>query len=100
MLELNESNFAEQTSTGVVLVDFYADWCGPCRLLGQRLVSVSGAKILKVNIDQNQALTDQHNIDLLPTILFMKDGVIKERLTGVLTLEELQGKVDKLNAVV
>ena len=56
MMELNESNFAAETSTGVVLVDFYAPWCGPCRMLAPVLEQITGAKVVKVKTDDNKQL--------------------------------------------
>lgn len=97
MMELNESNFAAETSTGVVLVDFYAPWCGPCRMLAPVLEQITGAKVVKVNTDDNQQLAVKHNITSIPKLLFMKDGQVVDQLTGLTSKQVIQTKIDALN---
>jgi thioredoxin 1 len=97
MMELNESNFSAETSTGVVVVDFYAPWCGPCRMLAPALEQVTGAKIVKVNTDNNQQLAMQHNVSGIPKLLFMKDGQVMDQLTGLVSQQTIQSKIDALN---
>jgi thioredoxin 1 len=97
MMELNESNFAAETSTGVVLVDFHAPWCGPCRMLAPVLEQITGAKVVKVNTDDNQNLAVQHNITSIPKLLFMKDGQVVDQLTGLVSKQTIQSKIDALN---
>ena len=85
---LNESNFDSETNTGITLVDFYADWCGPCRMLGPILESVADdlqgtANVVKVNVDQSPTLARRFNVRGIPTILVIKDGVVTNRKTGV-----------------
>jgi thioredoxin 1 len=96
MMQLNESNFDQETSTGFVLVDFYADWCGPCRLMAPTLSKLKDVDVMKVDIEENQALTDRFSVDGIPTFVFMKDGKEMDRLVGVVTQQELQSKVDAL----
>ena len=97
MMELNESNFVAETSTGVVLVDFHAPWCGPCRMLAPVLEQITGAKVVKVNTDDNQNLAVQHNITSIPKLLFMKDGQVVDQLTGLVSRQTIQNKIDALN---
>jgi len=97
MMELNESNFAAETSTGVVLVDFHAPWCGPCRMLAPVLEQITGAKVVKVNTDDNQNLAVRHNITSIPKLLFMKDGQVVDQLTGLVSKQTIQSKIDALN---
>jgi thioredoxin 1 len=85
---LNDSNFVEMTKSGVILVDFYADWCGPCRMIHPILVELAGefsgrAKIAKVNVDHSQALASEHGITSIPTLLLFKDGKIVEHIVGL-----------------
>jgi len=97
MIELNESNFDSETSTGLVLVDFHAAWCGPCRMLAPVLESVTGAKIAKVDTDQNANIAARYNISAIPKLLFMKDGQVVDQLTGLVSRETIQNKIDALS---
>lgn len=95
-LELNESNFAQETGTGLVLVDFYATWCGPCKRMAPILEELKGAKVVKVNTDVNQSLALEHQVDSIPKFVFMKDGVVVDQMVGVHSRESLQARIDAL----
>ncbi|MCF7926009.1 MAG: thioredoxin [Candidatus Izimaplasma sp.] len=73
-----EENFDDKVKDGKVLVDFYADWCGPCRMLGPVLEEIAGEdhdfQIVKVNVDENQPLAQKFGVRGIPTIMIMKDG--------------------------
>ena len=96
--ELTEANFVENTDQGVVVVDFYATWCGPCRALAPVLEQLQNTKVVKVDVDQNQQLGVQYNIAALPTVVFLKDGQEMDRVVGLQSITQLQAKVDALNA--
>lgn len=97
MINLNESNFAEETSTGVVVLDFYADWCGPCRMLGPVLEQITNAKVCKVNVDNNQNLATEYSVTSIPKLVFMKDGKVVDQMVGLASRDAIQSRVDKLN---
>ena len=85
---LNEENFAAETADGVVLVDFWADWCGPCRMLSPILDEIAAevgdqAKIVKVNAEECQNLAKQFAVRSLPALYVMNDGEIVKNLPGV-----------------
>lgn len=83
---VNEQNFDQETKSGIVLVDFYGPWCGPCKQLSPVLDKVSenlkGAKIVKVNIDQSKALAQDHGVSAVPTLILYKNGKEVGRLVG------------------
>ena len=87
ILELNDINFAAETKTGVVLVDFWAPWCGPCRMQGpileQIVGKVAGAKIAKLNVDDAPAIAAKFGVQSIPTLLVLKDGEIAKQFVGV-----------------
>ena len=84
-----------------VLVDFYADWCGPCQMVGPILETLAAkyedkAKIVKINIDEQRKLAIANKVMSIPTMLFIKDGEIKERFSGALPQSVLEEKLGAL----
>ncbi len=77
-----------------VLVDFYADWCGPCRLLAPLLEELAqetpNAKIVKVNVDHSPELSQRHGIDAVPTLMLVKGGRVVFRQAGLLNKSQLK----------
>lgn len=96
MLELNESNFAEHTQSGLVLVDFFTPWCGPCRLIPPVLEQLENIEIFKVNVSENQDLSVQFRVSHVPCLVYLKDGVEVARFVGLESVQTLQAKVNEL----
>lgn len=87
VLEISDSNFADKISSGIVIVDFYADWCGPCQRLGPIYVKVAeemknSLTFYKINIDRSHLAVEAKNIQYLPTLVIFKDGKEVARRVG------------------
>ncbi|WP_148413196.1 thioredoxin [Haloferax sp. KTX1] len=84
-------------SNDVVLVDFYADWCGPCKMLEptvKKLAQNTDAAVAKVDVDANQELAAQYQVRGVPTMVLFADGEAVEQLVGVRGYDDLKGLVD------
>ena len=89
-----EKEFDELTKEGLVLVDFYADWCGPCQMLTPVLEELSkkneNLKIVKINVDEFQQLAVQNKVLSIPAIKIYKDGKLVNQAVGYQELEDLE----------
>lgn len=86
-LALTDNNLAAETAQGVVLVDFWAPWCAPCRMIAPVIEDLATefegrAKVAKVNIDENPASTGKYGIMSIPTMLIFKNGQVVETVVG------------------
>ena len=99
ILELTEDNFNDAVATGVTLVDFWAPWCGPCRMQGAVLEKIAPelgdkAKIGKVNVDDNQALAVQFRVQSIPALFLFKNGEIAKEFNGLTRAADLLAAID------
>lgn len=100
-LEFTDSNFKEEVLDveGVALIDFWAEWCGPCRMLTPIVEELHAdfegkAKIGKLNVDQNPEVSMKYGVRSIPTILILKNGEIVDKHVGVTTKQNLAQKIE------
>ncbi len=91
---INEKNFKEKMQKGVVLVDFFATWCGPCRMLGPVLEEVQEefsdkVKMFKIDVDEDEKLARSFGILSIPTVLIFVDGELKDKHVGFMSKDEV-----------
>ena len=86
---LENEKLEDVIKNGVWIVDFYADWCGPCKMLSPVLETID-TNILKVNVDTHEDLATSFGVMSIPTICFFKDGELKEKVIGFRNKEEIE----------
>lgn len=99
LLHLDDENFQKEIASGLVLVDFHAVWCGPCKMITPIVEKLAGtvqgkAKIAKVDIDQAQETTANLQITSVPTLILFKDGKEVKRVVGVKDFDYLSELID------
>ncbi len=92
VIELNEESFNKAIhSKNVVIVDFHAEWCGPCKTLGPIMEEVSnkGIIVYSVDVDEHRSLAQEYSVSSIPTVLFFKNGKKVDQFVGVKEMEDI-----------
>ena len=97
---ITAANFEEKTREGVVLVDFFADWCGPCKMLAPVLQQLAAeyegrATIVKVNVDNDTNLARQFGVVSIPNMFLLKDGQVVDSLLGYHSAGDIKALIEK-----
>ena len=102
-ITVDEGSFDREVmrSDKPVIVDFWAEWCGPCKLIAPLLDEVArekigSVKVTKVNVDENQSLSLKYNIRAIPALLFFKNGQLRDQVTGVTSKKDLLSRLAAL----
>lgn len=103
--KFNENNFADEVikSDIPVMIDFYAEWCGPCRMMSPIVKEFANdyagkVKIGKINVDEESDLAMRFGVQSIPSFIFIKDGKVIERITGAMPKPVLRDYLDELAA--
>lgn len=87
---LENENFDEVIANKKILVDFYADWCGPCKMMANVLESVDFIEVLKVNTDMHPELAQRYGVMSIPTLIVFENGIVKNQSVGFKDIETIK----------
>ncbi len=99
---ITDETFDAETNSGLVLIDFWATWCGPCKIQGPILEKLSNElsgdelKICKLEVDENPLMAEQHGILSIPTLLFKKEGNVVKQVSGVHSKDQILKIVEEI----
>ena len=100
IIEVNDAGFKEEIGSGLTLVDFWAPWCGPCKMIAPILEELAPevegkANIAKLNVDDNQATASEYEVMSIPTLILFKDGEPVDKVVGFQPKEQLASLIEK-----
>lgn len=100
IIEVNDAGFKEEIGSGLTLVDFWAPWCGPCKMIAPILEELAPevegkANIAKLNVDENQATASEYEVMSIPTLILFKDGEPVDKVVGFQPKEQLAALIEK-----
>ena len=98
---LTADTYTQETGSGAVVVDFYADWCGPCKMMAPIFSEAADeydgkVKFCKINIDEHRSIAEENEVISIPTLIFYKDGAKVERKSGVFDKATLFATIDSI----
>lgn len=103
VLEITNESFEKEVlkDEGIVLVDLYATWCGPCKALAPVVhkiaeENVGKVKVAKIDIDQNMEIAQKYGVQSIPTLLFFKEGEVKQSMLGLQDKEKIEAVINSL----
>lgn len=98
MKVIRESDFVEEVKKGLVLIDFYAEWCRPCKMLSPLLEEINdendNVKVVKVNIDDSARIANLFRISSIPTLVLLRDGEVINRMTGFYPKKKIEELIE------
>jgi thioredoxin 1 len=100
IVNVTDQNFSQETSEGLVLADFWAPWCGPCKMIAPVLEEIDGemedkVQIVKLDVDENQETAGKYGVMSIPTLLLFKNGEVVDQIIGFQPKEALVDVINK-----
>ncbi len=97
-IELTDANFKQEISEGLTLVDFWAPWCGPCRVIAPALEEIDeerdDVRIVKLNVDDNQQTAARYNVLSIPTLILFRNGEVAKQIVGAMPKKRLVQEIE------